>query len=138
MNQAYFSDGTIDFLYQLAANNNRDWFNENKPLYESQIREPALQLIRDAQDPLAAISTEFVANPKKMGGSLMRVYWDTRFSRDKMPYKTNIGIQFRHRLGKACPCSWLLSASRFGRVFYWSRNLATGFHHFEWYSCGYR
>ena len=38
--------------------------------------------------------------PKKVGGSLMRVYRDTRFGKDKTPYKTNIGIQFRHEVGK--------------------------------------
>jgi uncharacterized protein (TIGR02453 family) len=46
------------------------------------------------------ISKHFRAVPKKVGGSLMRVYRDTRFSKDKTPYKTNIGIQFRHEMGK--------------------------------------
>jgi len=49
---------------------------------------------------LAKISDCFVASPKKVGGSLMRVYRDMRFSKDKKPYKTNIGIQFRHKAGK--------------------------------------
>jgi len=48
----------------------------------------------------AAISPHLVASDKKVGGSLMRVHRDTRFSPDKTPYKTNIGIQFRHRDGK--------------------------------------
>ena len=46
------------------------------------------------------LSPHFLAVPRKTGGSLMRVYRDTRFSKDKTPYKTNIGIQFRHALGK--------------------------------------
>lgn len=100
MDPAYFSDASINFLYELAANNNRDWFNENKPRYEKLIREPALALVENSSPLLAQISSQFVASPKKVGGSLMRVYRDTRFARDKTPYKTNIGIQFRHVQGK--------------------------------------
>ena len=49
---------------------------------------------------LGKVSSRFTAIPKRTGGSLMRVYRDTRFGKDKTPYKTNIGIQFRHELGK--------------------------------------
>jgi uncharacterized protein (TIGR02453 family) len=41
-----------------------------------------------------------VASDSAIGGSLMRVYRDTRFARDKTPYKTNVGIHFRHEAGK--------------------------------------
>src|SRR5512135_351652 len=95
-----FSKATFKFLDELAANNNRAWFEENKPRYEALVREPALDFI-EAMDPvLAKFAPNFRAEPRKMGGSLMRVFRDTRFSRDKTPYKTNIGIQFRHALGK--------------------------------------
>jgi uncharacterized protein (TIGR02453 family) len=95
-----FPPQTLNFLDTLAQNNNREWFNENKPLYESVVREPALAFIKEIAPKLNDISTQFHAIAKKTGGSLMRVYRDTRFSRDKTPYKTNIGIQFRHCLGK--------------------------------------
>ena len=52
------------------------------------------------QDPLAKIAPQFTAVPTRVGGSLMRVYRDTRFSNNKLPYKTNIGIQFRHEQAK--------------------------------------
>jgi uncharacterized protein (TIGR02453 family) len=95
-----FSKATFDFLDELAANNNKAWFEANKPRYEALVREPALDFI-EAMDPvLKTFAPNFRAEPRKMGGSLMRVYRDTRFSRDKTPYKTNIGIQFRHALGK--------------------------------------
>ncbi|MDO8988801.1 MAG: DUF2461 domain-containing protein [Sideroxyarcus sp.] len=95
-----FTKATFKFLNELAANNNRAWFEENKPRYESLVREPALDFI-EAMDPvLAKFAPNFRAEPRKVGGSLMRVFRDTRFSRDKTPYKTNIGIQFRHQLGK--------------------------------------
>lgn len=95
-----FSKATLDFLDELAANNNKAWFEANKERYESLVREPALDFI-EAMDPvLKSFAPNFVAEPRKVGGSLMRVYRDTRFSRDKTPYKTNVGIQFRHSLGK--------------------------------------
>lgn len=95
-----FSKSTFKFLDQLAANNNRAWFEENKPRYESLIREPALEFIEAMVPALRTFALHFRADPRKTGGSLMRVYRDARFSRDKTPYKTNIGIQFRHELGK--------------------------------------
>jgi uncharacterized protein (TIGR02453 family) len=95
-----FTKATLDFLDELAANNNKAWFDAHKPRYEELVREPALDFI-EAMDPvLKTFAPNFRAEPRKMGGSLMRVYRDTRFSRDKTPYKTNIGIQFRHALGK--------------------------------------
>ncbi len=95
-----FSADTYAFLNELTQNNRREWFDANKARYEEQVREPALAFI-DAMSPaLARFAPRFRAEPKKVGGSLMRVYRDTRFSRNKTPYKTNIGIQFRHDLGK--------------------------------------
>lgn len=93
---ARFYPETIGFLEQLAANNNREWFQEHKGRYEEQVLDVALRFIQSMQDPLADIAPHFVAVPTRVGGSLMRVYRDTRFSKDKTPYKTNIGIQFRH------------------------------------------
>ncbi|WP_275096305.1 DUF2461 domain-containing protein [Sedimenticola hydrogenitrophicus] len=95
-----FPEATLMFLGELKANNNKTWFNDNKPRYEALVREPALALIESMAGGLAEISPHFRAIPKKVGGSLMRVYRDTRFASDKTPYKTNIGIQFRHALGK--------------------------------------
>ncbi len=95
-----FPEQTLDFLLALARNNDRDWFNANKARYEAVVRAPALAFIEQMSPRLRSISEQFNATSKKSGGSLMRVYRDTRFSKDKTPYKTNIGIQFRHRLGK--------------------------------------
>jgi len=95
-----FPGATIPFLRRLESNNNRNWFQENKMHYESTVREPALAFIDTMAPELAKLSPHFRALPKKVGGSLMRVYRDTRFSKDKTPYKTNIGIQFRHVQGK--------------------------------------
>jgi uncharacterized protein (TIGR02453 family) len=94
------TQSTFKFLDELAANNNRTWFEANKPRYESLVREPALEFISAMGPALEKFAPHSRADPRKVGGSLMRVFRDTRFSRDKTPYKTNIGIQFRHELGK--------------------------------------
>jgi len=96
----FFGEDTFSFLSRLGENNNRDWFNEHKSEYELQVREPALAFIRAMQPELARFAPHFVAVDKKVGGSLMRIYRDVRFGKNKAPYKTNIGIQFRHEVGK--------------------------------------
>jgi uncharacterized protein (TIGR02453 family) len=95
-----FNEDTFSYLRRLAENNNRDWFNEHKNEYEAVVRQPAFELIESIAPKLTKISPHFVAKASKMGGSLMRVYRDVRFSKNKTPYKTNVGIQFRHALGK--------------------------------------
>lgn len=93
------TDG-IKFFKELAKHNNRDWFAENKSRYEASVLGPALALVEDMQGPLKKVSPHFLAIPKRSGGSLMRIYRDTRFSKDRTPYKTNLGIHFRHEAGK--------------------------------------
>ena len=95
-----FKPSLITFLRQLDKNNNREWFAENKDRYEALVREPVLDFISAMGQPLADITPYFVAVPKKSGGSMMRPYRDTRFAKDKTPYKTNVGIQFRYEFGK--------------------------------------
>ncbi len=91
-----FTPACLKFLDELQNNNNREWFNKNKTRYEEEVLDVALRFIQSMQDPLEGFAPRFTAIPKRMGGSLMRVYRDTRYSKDKTPYKTNIGIQFRH------------------------------------------
>ncbi len=95
-----FGAGLTGFLEELRSNNDLTWFAANRERYEAVVREPARAFIRAMAPALAAISPHFRADDRKTGGSLMRIYRDTRFSRDKTPYKTNLGIQFRHALGR--------------------------------------
>ena len=95
-----FEPTLFQFLEELADNNNRPWFQENKQRYERDVLEPCQAFIRAFEARLKKISKFFVASDRRVGGSLMRIYRDTRFSKDKTPYKTNLGIQFRHSLGK--------------------------------------
>ena len=100
MKFAGFGATTINVLTELASNNNRDWFLANKERYEHDVQGVALDYIAAMGPRIERISEHFLALPQKSGGSLMRVYKDSRFARGQDPYKTNIGIQFRHELAK--------------------------------------
>ncbi len=92
----YFSDKTLKFLRALARHNEREWFHGHKADYEANLRQPFLRLITDLQPALAGISTHFRADPKGVGGSLFRIHRDTRFSKDKTPYKSWQGARLYH------------------------------------------
>jgi uncharacterized protein (TIGR02453 family) len=92
-----FDTELFGFLRDLRQNNHRDWFQANKERYEEQVKHPALQFISDFGPHLRKISSNFMADPRPVGGSLFRIYRDVRFSKDKSPYKTAVGIQFRHK-----------------------------------------
>lgn len=95
-----FIPDTLKFLVDLRCNNGKAWFDANRERYETSVRGPALTFIEAMELPMVAISDSFLVSARKVGGSLMRIHRDTRFSKDKSPYKTNIGIQFRHTAGK--------------------------------------
>ncbi|MDP9325401.1 MAG: DUF2461 domain-containing protein [Candidatus Dormibacteraeota bacterium] len=97
--RAHFAPALFDFLRQLKKNNNRDWFLANKARYEADVREPAQRFIEDAGPSLRKISKHLVADPRPVGGSLFRINRDIRFSKDKSPYKTAVGISFYHDQG---------------------------------------
>lgn len=91
-----FTPRTLEFLHRLSQNNNREWFQAHKAQYEEDVLTPALDFIQALERPLAKLSPRLLCVPKRMGGSLLRIYRDTRFARDKRPYKTNVGMHFRH------------------------------------------
>jgi uncharacterized protein (TIGR02453 family) len=95
-----FTPALFSFLGDLADNNNREWFAANKQRYVDSVQEPALEFIRAFAPKLAKLSPHFDADARVVGGSLFRIQRDTRFSKDKTPYKTNTGVQFRHGAGK--------------------------------------
>ncbi len=100
MTDREFGPELFAFLRELKANNDREWFQANKHRYENDVLEPALAFIEDFGYRLQEISPHFAADPRRSGGSLFRIYRDTRFSKDKTPYKTNVGIHFRHEHAK--------------------------------------
>lgn len=96
MSTVYFTKQTYQFLRDLAANNNREWFTANKARFEEVLRKPCLQLLADLQAPLAKISEHYRADTRAQGGSLFRIHRDTRFANDKRPYKTWAGARLFH------------------------------------------
>ena len=93
---AYITPRLFSFFRELRGDNNRDWFTANKDRYEADVQGPLLKFIEDFAEHLNEISPYFEADARKVGGSLFRIYRDVRFSKDKSPYKTHAGIQFRH------------------------------------------
>ena len=114
---ASFSPQLFAFLRDLAAHNDREWFAANKARYVADVQEPALAFIEDVGMRLPEISRHFVADARPNGGSLYRIYRDTRFSKDKTPYKTQTGIHFRHERAKDAHAPGFYLHMEPGRVF---------------------
>lgn len=106
---AYFSDRSFRFLRGLARHNEREWFHAHKADYEAHVREPFQRLLGDLQPALAALSPHFRADPRPLGGSLFRIQRDTRYARDKSPYKPWQGARLFHERRREVPApSWYL------------------------------
>lgn len=86
-----FSKTGFQFLKELKENNAKEWFEERRDIYEQSLRNPSKSLIEDMDQVFLQEALPFEASLKK---SLFRIHRDTRFSKDKSPYKTNIGITF--------------------------------------------
>jgi len=97
--QAHFTPAFFKFLRELKSHNTRDWFARNKPRYEEAVKGPMLRFITDLEPHLRRISPHFSADPRPAGGSMFRIHRDVRFSKDKSPYKTNVGAHFSHLRG---------------------------------------
>jgi uncharacterized protein (TIGR02453 family) len=91
-----FGPELFRFLDELRANNEREWFTANKERYESHARRPMLHFIEKLGERLPEVSDHFEADTRPVGGSMFRIHRDTRFSRDKSPYKTNVAAHFPH------------------------------------------
>ena len=96
----YFGPSLFRFLRDLKTHNERSWFEANKQRYKADVQAPFLRLIADLAPALKEIGGGFIADPSPNGGSMMRIYRDIRFSKDKSPYKTSVGAHFWHEKGK--------------------------------------
>lgn len=88
-----FSGDTLTFIADLAAHNDRDWFAANKSRYEALVLEPEKAFVEAMREPLGAIAPTANVEPR-VNGSIFRINRDTRFSRDKSPYKTHVDMWF--------------------------------------------
>jgi uncharacterized protein (TIGR02453 family) len=93
-----FSARLFEFCRELATHNDREWFTAHKSQFEEDVKQPLQQFVKALGPEFAKVAPAFVADPKPVGGSIFRIYRDTRFSADKTPYKTHAAAQFRHRL----------------------------------------
>lgn len=89
-----FPGEAFAFLSGLSRNNNKSWFDANRTIYDAAVVAPALAFIEELGGEIQAFAPSVKADPK-VGGSLFRINRDTRFSVDKSPYKTHVGIRFR-------------------------------------------
>lgn len=89
----------LAFLRDLAAHNDKDWFADNKARYERDVVEPARALVRTLTARLRAEFPHVTGSDAKSGGSLTRIFRDTRFGKDKSPYHTHVGMHFWHDAG---------------------------------------
>jgi len=86
-----FPEETVKFLSGLAQNNKKSWFEAHRSEYEQYILKPARCFVQSLGERLIGIAPGIVADPR-VNGSIFRIYRDVRFSRDKTPYKTHMGI----------------------------------------------
>ncbi len=96
-----FPPAGLQFLSELANNNNKDWFNDNKDRFKADLQQPALEFVAVIGERLQDVYPKTRYDLRTNGGgSLMRIYRDTRFSKDKTPYKTAIAGMWWEGLGK--------------------------------------
>ena len=79
-----FGDSAFQFLADIEQNNNREWFAENKHIYQAELELPAKNLLENLKSSL------IILTDREMDGKIFRFYRDVRFSKDKSPYKTNV------------------------------------------------
>ncbi|MFT3915096.1 MAG: DUF2461 domain-containing protein [Anaeromyxobacteraceae bacterium] len=96
----WFTPALFRFLEELRLHNDRDWFARNKDRYLADVRDPMLRFVADVGPVLRKLAPRLVADPKPVGGSMFRIQRDTRFAKDKSPYKTNAAAVFRHEAGR--------------------------------------
>ena len=94
-----FPQSTVTFLKKLSRNNTREWFEKNRELYNSDFLEPAVNFIVEMGEKLLTLSPGINAIPK-IDKSIFRIHRDVRFSKNKAPYKTNMGLYFWEGPGK--------------------------------------
>jgi len=84
----------LSFLRNLARHNDREWFTPRKPVFEVELKEPMLAIIRKVTDAMMDFAPTFVRPAEKC---LFRIYRDTRFSANKLPYKTHVAAWWSHQ-----------------------------------------
>ena len=92
----------IEFFRGLARHNNRDWFLPRKQIFEEQVKQPMRELVSAVNHAMMEFAPDYVTDPDK---AIYRIYRDTRFSKDKTPYKTHLAANFRWQGGGRHECA---------------------------------
>lgn len=87
-----FSSSTIQFLKDLESNNYKEWFEDHRNIYEKELLNPFKELITVLTPAMFNIDSQFELRPHRV---LSRIYRDTRFSKNKDPYKTSMWMNFQ-------------------------------------------
>jgi len=90
----YFRPEALTFLRNLKRHNDRDWFQPRKAIFEAELKEPMLAILRTVTDAMLDFAPQFVRPAEKC---LFRIYRDPRFSNDKRPYKTHVAAWWSHQ-----------------------------------------
>lgn len=95
-----FTADAFAFLRDLAAHNDRAWFQPRKPTFEAELRDPLVLFVASFLDEARRRGLPFAGHPEK---AVFRIYRDTRFAKDKRPYKTHLGAWLTPSGGKDAP-----------------------------------
>ncbi len=107
-----FPPEAIKFLKGLEKNNTRDWFQPRKEIFETKLKGPMLEFVELINAELLKFAPEHITEPKK---AVYRIYRDTRFSKDKTPYKSHLAAIFPRRgLGKDAGAGYYFHVSSKG------------------------
>jgi uncharacterized protein (TIGR02453 family) len=93
-----FSKKGTQFLKKLHNNNSKTWFEDHRYIWEEEIHKPNIDFIEDMGETLQILVPTIKAVPK-VSGSLFKIYRDVRFSKDKTPMKSKIGLLFWQGVG---------------------------------------
>ncbi|MBI9071687.1 MAG: DUF2461 domain-containing protein [Melioribacteraceae bacterium] len=104
MQEINFIDEAVKFFEKLKLNNNREWFHENKDTYQNNVIEPVKIFIELMGMRLREISPDIIYEAR-VNKSIFRINRDVRFSKDKSPYKTNLGLLFWEGTKPKMECS---------------------------------
>ncbi|MBL8549808.1 MAG: DUF2461 domain-containing protein [Hyphomonadaceae bacterium] len=113
-----FSKDFFKFFRDLKRNNDRAWFEAEKPRFKDVVQAELSDFIAALAPHLAKVSPHFRADPRPNGGSMFRIYRDVRFAKDKSPYKTHAAAQFRHDAGKDVHAPGYYLHLEPGRIFF--------------------
>jgi uncharacterized protein (TIGR02453 family) len=105
----YLRPEALTFLRNLAKHNDREWFNPRKAVFEAELKEPMLAIVRKVTEAMTTFAPAFVRPAEK---SLFRIYRDTRFSNNKLPYKTHVAAWWSHQgMGKTSGAGYYFQVS---------------------------